>query len=244
MPLLDHFHPPLSDERNWEGFHGEWAGMIVHRLNEGILPEKYFAEPRIHWGSRVEIDVATLDRRPVESSGGAATAVWAPTRPTLSLTVDGMDPDVVEVRVLRRRGGPRLVAAIELVSPSNKDRPSSRRAFAAQCAGYLQAGVGLVIVDVVTDRSGNLHEELLSLMRPESELHRETGLSNHSNYAVSYLGVPQGESSLRLDVWSQVLEIGAPLPELPLWLSPDICVPLDLEASYLSTCRALRIEGE
>ena len=25
MPLLDHFHPPLSDERHWESFHAAWA---------------------------------------------------------------------------------------------------------------------------------------------------------------------------------------------------------------------------
>lgn len=24
MPLLDHFHPPLSDERHWESFHAAW----------------------------------------------------------------------------------------------------------------------------------------------------------------------------------------------------------------------------
>jgi len=38
MPLLDHFHPPLSDERSWEGFHGEWAGMIVRHLNDDVPP--------------------------------------------------------------------------------------------------------------------------------------------------------------------------------------------------------------
>ena len=56
-------------------------------------------------------------------------------------------------------------AAIELVSPGNKDRPEARRAFAAKCAGYLTAGVGLVVVDIVTDRLANLHNELIELMR-------------------------------------------------------------------------------
>ena len=46
-------------------------------------------------------------------------------------------------------GGARLVAAIELVSPANKDRAAHRRAFAT-CASHLCQGVGLVIVDIVT----------------------------------------------------------------------------------------------
>ncbi len=100
MPLLDHFHPPLSDERSWEGFHGEWAGMIVRRLNDDVLPDRFYAEPRIHWGSAAEIDVATIERLAapsIESDGGTATAVWAPPVPTLTATVESLDPDVVDV---------------------------------------------------------------------------------------------------------------------------------------------------
>ena len=42
--------------------------------------------------------------------------------------------------------GATLVAAIELVSPGNKDRPEARLAFAAKCVSYLTRGVGLIVV--------------------------------------------------------------------------------------------------
>jgi len=29
MPLGDHFHPPLSQERRWEGVHTKWANVLV-----------------------------------------------------------------------------------------------------------------------------------------------------------------------------------------------------------------------
>ena len=29
MPLLDHFHPPLSPRRHRESFHVNWAGAIA-----------------------------------------------------------------------------------------------------------------------------------------------------------------------------------------------------------------------
>jgi hypothetical protein len=61
MPLLDHFHPPLSEERHWEGFYSKWANVLVDELNETLLPSGYFAEPHVHMGARVEIDAATFE---------------------------------------------------------------------------------------------------------------------------------------------------------------------------------------
>ena len=37
------------------------------------------------------------------------------------------------------------------------------------------------------------------------------------------------------------LALGRPLPTLPLWLTEDFAVPLELEPSYEETCRILRI---
>jgi hypothetical protein len=33
------------------------------------------------------------------------------------------------------------------------------------------------------------------------------------------------------------LELGRPLPTLPIWLAQDLAVPLELEPSYEQTCR-------
>ena len=55
-----------------------------------------------------------------------------------------------------------LLAAIEIVSPANKDRPENRRAFAAKCAALLRQGVAVSILDVVTAR---VHRSECSLNR-------------------------------------------------------------------------------
>lgn len=60
MPLRDHFHPPFAKRRSWEGFHGQWPAMIVIGLSRK-LPQRYVAEPQVHLGSAIEIDVATYD---------------------------------------------------------------------------------------------------------------------------------------------------------------------------------------
>src|SRR5262245_61858044 len=170
MPLLDHFHPPLQGQRHWEGFHGWWAAAIAGNLNEHLLPEDYFAEFQVSLGTRIEVDVATFTEEETPAAAapnGPATAVqtqvWAPPRPTA--VFPALFPDDFEVQVFSRVAGPTLVAAIELVSPRNKDRHEARQAFAAKCAAYLQRGIGLIIVDTVTSRHANLHDELMTLDR-------------------------------------------------------------------------------
>ena len=60
--------------------------------------------------------------------------------------------------VINVEAGPTLVGAIELVSPSNKARPAARRAFAMKCLNYLNAGIGLIIVDVGNGMKGGSPE--------------------------------------------------------------------------------------
>src|SRR4029077_9508514 len=83
---------------------------------------------------------------------------------TLSVLADLPAQEVFEVLVYDEKRHSRLVAAVEIVSPSNKDRPEHRRAFAAKCAGLLRERVSVVIVDLVTTRTQNLYEELLDLI--------------------------------------------------------------------------------
>jgi hypothetical protein len=152
----------------------------------------------------------------------------------------GPELDNLEVRVYQDLGGAELRAAIELVSPANKDRAGSRRTFAAKCAGYLQHGIGVVIVDVVTARSANLHAELFDVL--EAKGRRPTWESPTGLYAVAYRAVTARKSP-RIEGWPEALSLGKPLPVVPLWLALDLCVPLRLEESYLATCRSLRISA-
>jgi hypothetical protein len=182
MPLLDHFHAPLFPTHRWEALHASWAVAFVGALNK-TLPLRYFAEPQVHLGSRVEADVAEFEHLPNSngSSGGLAVATYAPPRPTL--TIPGLIENDVTVEVRDRERDVQLVAVIELVSPSNKERDESRRGFAAKMASILRIGAGLCVIDVVTNRTANFHNELAALLNlPENcRLHTDAGL-----YAASY----------------------------------------------------------
>jgi hypothetical protein len=113
---------------------------MANLLNESLLPEGYFAEEHAHLGPRVEIDMAAFTDAPPDPIGETYTATlpvrtWAP--PAAVLVASASFPDLFEVLVFESEGGATLVAAIELVSPANKDRAAHRRAFAVKCASYL-----------------------------------------------------------------------------------------------------------
>jgi len=93
------------------------------------------------------------------------------------------------------------------------------------------------VIDVVTERSANLHAELVNLLELGS---RFAWQSPSGLYAVAYRTV-LGAGQHRLEVWPERLAVGAALPTLPLWLDVDVCLPLRLEDSYLATCASLRI---
>ena len=209
-------------------------------------PGGYVAGPRVHSGSQIEIDVAAFEKdesppisRTTEGNGGVATAVWAPARPSLSVETTLPDFDEYEVRIYDARRGRHLVAAIEIVSPANKDRPEHRNAFVGKCAALLQKGVAVSIVDLVTIRQFNLYAELMAFIgHPRPDVERPT---DHRLTRPRAAGSTKGKRTI-LEAWSHALTIGQPLPTLPLWLSADsLVIPLDLEQSYEQACHDLWI---
>ena len=242
MPLLDHFHPPLDQRFHWESFHSNWATRLADAI-AALLPPEFQVEEHCHIGPGIEIDVASFQE------SGPSTAVptngspirtqtalsWAP--PAAQFTVPAVFPDTFEVRVFSTIGGLTLVGAVELISPGNKDRPLQRRAFATKCAAYLQQGVSLVIIDVVTSRRANLFNETLRLIEadPQCEMANDVNL-----YAAAYRPVER-EGRGEIDVWTAAFSVGECLPIMPLRLTGDLFVPVDFETSYQEACNRRRM---
>jgi hypothetical protein len=239
MPLLDHFNLPLKRTHPWRSFHGAWAAAMARLLNNGVLPSGYYAVPLVDSPAAFEIDVATLRTHNAQSPAPEkdAPTPWTAPAPGLSLAVALPPADPVEVQVFADDGDPTLTAAVELVSPRNKDRPEARHAFAIKCVGYLQQHSSVVVVDTVTTRRADLNAAILELLGAEEQTAGlPAGLS-----AVSYRAVGHEEETQQLQLWPEPLSLGLPLPTLPLWIAPDFSVPLDLSASYQATCTDLRI---
>jgi hypothetical protein len=245
VPLFDHFRPPVEFDLPWESLHAGWATYLATALNQRWLTRDFIALEHAHCGPYVEIDVGTFERSgstssPSMSNGGGSVAtvaeVYAP--PQALVAIPAVFPDRFEVRVFTTREGRRLVGAIELISPGNKDRAEERQAFVAKCASYLHQGVSVVLVDIVTSRRANLHNELLGWLKaPAGQLPQEVHL-----YASAYRPVLRDKSP-QIDIWAQPCAVGTPLPTMPLRLLGDLFVPVEFEATYLEICRQRRLIG-
>ncbi|WP_179228679.1 hypothetical protein [Leptolyngbya ohadii] len=121
-----------------------------------------------------------------------------------------------------------------LISPANRDRPSQRSAFTAKCQTYLQQGIGVIVVDVVTTLSANLHNELMQ------RLDLETSPLNAELYAIAYR-IAEIDQMPHLNLWQETLAIGQELPTLPLFLKGRISLPVNLDRTYQTTCQRQRI---
>jgi len=213
-------------------------------LTDRWLPPGYIAEEYAYLGPSVEIDVATFTREPPTTAGTETAVVatlgskvWSP--PAADASFPAVFPDTFEVRVLATDTGPRLVAAIELVSPSNKDRPNERKAFATKVASYLYQGVSVIVVDIVTNRRANLHNEVVNIMDAGDSLRF---LPESTLYTAAYRPLRRGHGD-EIDLWRSTLELGRTLPTLPLGLRADLAIPVDFEATYAEACLRKRLTG-
>jgi hypothetical protein len=216
-------------------------------IRVGSLDLAYFAaEPRAHLRTYFELDVCTFDKgaemnwrsgpHPV-AIGGAATAALAPPSSTLTVDVDFPDQYVYEALIFNRTRDRKRVADVEIVSPANKDRAESRQLFIAKCANLLRNDVCVSLVDLVTVCQANLDTELLALLE-------RTDPSMSPEPPPIYAATCRKRQAVRktkLDTWAFPLVVGQSLPPLYIWLTENLVVLLDLEASYEQTCRALQI---
>jgi hypothetical protein len=207
------------------------------------LPEHYTAEPRVHLGKYFEVDVCTFDVREesscesAQSDSNLTTAMWSPPAPTLILDLDPTDNYEYEVLIFDNQQDRKLVAAIEIVSPANKDRPETRQAFVSKCSALLQKKICVSIVDVVTTKHFNLYCELLDLF---GQTDPAFATQPPSTYAVTCRSKTLTVSSC-FESWAYAMIVGERLPVLPIWLDNKLAVSLDLETSYQQTCSALRL---
>ncbi len=61
-------------------------------------------------------------------------------------------------------------------------------------------------------------------------------------YAVAYRPIRR-EDREEIALWPVALALGASLPRLPVALNAEICLEVDLEATYMDACRRRRLSG-
>jgi hypothetical protein len=211
-------------------FHHTWITETQRALNRGLLPTEYYALAEQIAGG-LGPGVLTLQRpangspRSPEPAGGIVLAT-APPRVEFRFRSE-MDRYAARAKavVIRHKSNHQVIAIIEIVSPGNKSDRHGLRAFVTKACEMLRGGVHLLLLDLFPpgprDPQG-LHKAIWDeFMDNEFELPAERRLT-----LAAYTAGPFPEAFV------QPVAVGQTLPAMPLFLSPDVYVPVPLEATY------------
>lgn len=219
----------------YHAFHHTWITMISMALNGGLLPRDFYALPE-QQAAGFGPDVLTLQGQPPngdgdeapEAGGGTATLTALQTRPHTRFTAQ---TDVEFYRrkkssiVVRQVSGDRIVAVLEIVSPGNKSSRNGFRAFLNKVGELLEARIHLLIIDPFPpgprDPNG-VHAAIWEEVEDES----------FQPPADKPLTLVAYECELITRAYIEPVAVGDLLPPMPLFLVPDGCVMVPLEATY------------
>lgn len=235
MPLHD-----WTDERGWDSVHPVWLTYLLEYVQER-LPPGYKAflggvpSLTVDTGhGKPDVNVRQWAPIPAPEAAPSGTSVL---EPDLEASVAfRLDPQ----RALHIDFHGQLIAALEVVSPRNKDRAAAKETYCNRYLGYLRLGVHLLLVDVLprpkgfsfSDAiTGDLALDLPSLPAPFAAAYRVGE------------AVPVGDEIGNLvGLWRRPLRVGQPLPTLPLPLNVHDAVIIDLEETYHRATRRVYLD--
>ena len=221
-------------------FHTAWIGGIRSALNEGLLPEGYYALAEQHVGRSVA-DILTLHVRPESSespayashTGGTALAE-APPKVRRREMIQPAGFFRRRTLTIRHVSGHRAVAILEIVSPSNKDRREHVHDFAEKAVSALDHGVNVLVVDLFPPGPHDPHG-MHGVIRPMLDLSDEPyDLPEDEPLTLASYAVGNG-----VEIFLEHLAPGAALAKMPLFLSSERYINAPLESTYESAYRGM-----
>jgi Protein of unknown function (DUF4058) len=221
----------------FHAFHLSWLARLQDALNDGIMPEGYYALAEQHTGLMIpdvltlygggpSQNVVPLPTPPAEDTGGTAVAD-APPKVRRKHSVEFSTKGRRRSLAIRHVTGHRLVALLEVISPANKDRIASVTVFVNKVVSALEHGVHVLMVDLLPPSRHDpfgMHDAILQqLDAPDQpyDLPAEEPLT-----LASYVAGPV------IDMFLEHVAVGAPLPEMPLFFVPKRYVSVPLQRTY------------
>lgn len=215
----------------FHAFHFHWIGALCEILNNGRLPADYFALPEQNINGPIPdvlaLQLAATPDDGVDTEGGLAVATVPPrTRMIVRSETDIYAEKANRIAVRHRHGD--IVAVIEIVSPGNKSSNAGLKSFAEKSAELLRQGVHLLVIDLFPptkrDPQG-VHPAIWTAFREDDEVAFELPANKRLTLAAYDAGPPKV-------AYIEPIAVGDPLPEMPLFLRPEIYIPTPLESSY------------
>jgi hypothetical protein len=218
-------------------FHHEWISTIKRALNSGLLPPDHYAlAEQIAGGLGPDVltlQAPTADGSPRKSApaGIALTTAPPPVRYRARTEADAYASKAKAV-VIRHASNHEVVAVVELVSPGNKSNRHGLRSFVDKAVELLRGGIHLLILDLFPP--GRHDPQGINKAIWDEIGDNDFALPPEQPFTLgAYIGYPIPEAFL------EPTAVGLALKEMPLFLSPEVYVPVPLEATYQAAWEAV-----
>lgn len=235
MPLHDWSRQPAG---NFHAFHNSWIAELQKALNRGLLPPGFMALGEQVAGE-IGPDVLTLRThesggRPVE--GGILVAERPPqVKHRYEARTDAAWYAAKRrTVVIRHVTDQTIVAVIEIVSPGNKQSRSAVQSFLDKLSAVLMRGIHALMIDPFLP--GNQDPQGLHPLVWERISGENTVEDERAAQATSY------QATQPVVAFVETIPWGAALPEMPLFLTPDVYVNVPLEATYQAAWEGMPAE--
>lgn len=222
-------------------FHQRWMAALSDCLNDGRLPSDHYALAEQIAGDYgpdvLALQVDGPEHLNGDTAGGAfageLAVATAPPRVHFTAQTE-MDPYALKqsTLVVRHSSGDRIVALVEIVSPGNKNNRHGLRTFVEKAASALYRGYHLLILDVQPPGPcdpqgihGAIWEEIADASY-RAPADRPLTLAAYS------AGPPK-------TAYVEPVAVGAPLPDMPLFLRAESYVLVPLELTYQAAWRGV-----
>jgi hypothetical protein len=234
MPIHDWTRVPPGI---YHDFHGSWIYAMRGALNTGLLPKGYYALAE-QVTRTIGPDVLTLERptaspgvnghqtSPPPVGGTVMTATASPPHARFAIAETPKPRTKTQRRLsVRHISDHRMVAIIELVSPSNKASRHNLTTFVGKAVGVLEEKIHLLVIDPFPpgkrDPNGVHAAIWKEAVGKPFALPPEKPLT-----VVSY------SAGKKLRAYVEPIAVGDPVPTMPLFLDPDRYVNVPLESTY------------
>jgi Protein of unknown function (DUF4058) len=235
MPMHDWARVP---DGIFHAFHHRWISSISDRLNAGLLPDTLYALPEQVAGGYTP-DVLTLgyeprDDEPPEGAGGGVALATAPvrTRPVTRFVSEAEQFVRRKSRIaVRHVSTDDIVALVEIVSPGNKASEHPLNTFVKKVREYLESGVHQLVLDPFAP--GPRDPDGIHALVWEPFARAPFRLPDDARLTfVAY------EADIRPRAYIEPTNVGAPLPNMPLFVAPGEHIVLPLEETYATAFEA------
>jgi hypothetical protein len=210
-------------------FHQTWTPLIAAALNRGGLPEGYIALAEQKTGGP-EPDVVTLSvpfEAGLSANSGVALAE-SPIKVSYETQAEASQYAQKANRIKIYHPDGSVVAIIEIVSPGNKSSRYAIKTFTRNAVEFLNSGIHLLIVDLFPpskrDPQG-IHKVIWDRIEDEEFSLPVDKRLTLASYAAGNI----------IRAYVEPVDVGDPLIDMPIFLTPDHYVPCPLESTYLAS---------